>query len=190
MDIRRGQKSDSEAIAGFLMMAMEDIAYRFIGREDYQEAFDFLKTLVELEGNQYSYSNNWVLEDDGVLVGTALLYDGADLAKLREPVAALVAERYQLPFNPEHETEAGEIYIDCIAVDPNQQGKGIGSKLLGFLINEYIEKNQQTLGLLVDLDNPKAKKLYARLGFEVIKEKTLLGKQLEQMQFKANRGTS
>lgn len=74
-----------------------------------------------------------------------------------------------------------------MGVDPSQQGKGIRSKVFQFLIDEYVEKNNQTLGLLVDKDNPNAKKLYLKLGFEIVGEKALVGKQLEHLQFKNDR---
>ena len=91
---------------------------------------------------------------------------------------------FNKPFNPEDETQAGEYYIDCVGVNPNQQGKGIGSKIFQFLIDEYVYRRKETLGLLVDRDNPNAKRLYLKLGFEVVGEKTLVGKRLEHLQFK------
>lgn len=82
----------------------------------------------------------------------------------------------------EDETESGEFYIDCIGVNSDQQGKGIGSKALNFLIDEYVVKNHQTLGLLVDEDNPNAKRLYLKLGFKVVGRKSLAGKKMEHLQ--------
>ncbi|WP_205944012.1 GNAT family N-acetyltransferase [Pedobacter xixiisoli] len=87
-------------------------------------------------------------------------------------------------FNPEDETEAGEYYIDCVGVNPSQQGKGIGSKIFKFLIDEYVHKQKETLGLLVNIDNPDAQKLYLKLGFEIVGEKTLVGKRLNHLQYK------
>ena len=79
-------------------------------------------------------------------------------------------------FSPEDETQAGEFYIDCVGVNTVWQGKGVGSKLFDFLIDEYVHKRKKTLGLLVDNNNPKAKKLYLKLGFEITGEKILTGK--------------
>lgn len=184
MNIRRGLQQDSEQIASYLLLAMEEIAYRFIGQRDKQQALHFLTELVKQEGNQYSYNNNWVIEEAGEVVATALVYDGAKLHELRKPVAQYVETQFQREFSPEDETQPGEFYIDCIGVNPNQQGKGLGSKIIEFLIGEYVTKNKTVLGLLVDDDNPKAKKLYERLGFQVVGEKWLMGKHLEHMQIK------
>ena len=99
-------------------------------------------------------------------------------------VAALVKIMFNRNFSPENETQAGEFYIDCVGVHPGQQGKGVGSKLFDFLIDEYVHKRNKTLGLLVDKDNPSAKRLYLKLGFEVIGDKTLAGKTMEHLQLK------
>lgn len=184
MEIRKGIPEDTATIATHLMLAMEDIVYRFIGEHSKTKARLFLTELIEKQGNQYSYDNCWVVISDKTHVATALVYDGGQLETLRNPVIDKVKTMFGRDFNPEDETEAGEYYIDCVGVDPSQQGKGIGSKIFRFLIDEYVYKHQKTLGLLVDEDNPMAKKLYLKLGFEVIKEKTLTGKKLEQMQFK------
>ncbi|MGJ1205434.1 GNAT family N-acetyltransferase [Sphingobacterium lactis] len=182
MIIRQGKQDEAGAIAAHLLLAMEDIAYLFIGAEDKSLALLFLETLVAQQGNQYSYDNNWVVEENGHVVATALIYDGSQLHELRKPVAALVQDAYGKDFNPEDETQGGEYYIDCIGVSPDQQGKGIGSKILQHLIDEYVEKRGATLGLLVDDDNPNAKRLYERLGFKVVGEKWLMGKHLEHLQ--------
>jgi len=57
---------------------------------------------------------------------------------------------------------------------------------LQFLIDEYVYKSNETLGLLVDKDNPAAKKLYLKLGFEFVGNKTFAGKQMEHLQLKGN----
>jgi ribosomal protein S18 acetylase RimI-like enzyme len=117
-------------------------------------------------------------------VAVAVVYDGAKLHELRAPVAQAVKSMFNRDFNPEDETKAGEYYIDSIGVAPHQQGKGLGEKLLQFLIDAYVYKKNETLGLLVDKENPNAKKLYLKLGFEVVGEKILVGKNMEHLQFK------
>ena len=87
-------------------------------------------------------------------------------------------------FAPEDETQSGEYYIDCIGVNPNQQGKGIGTKILQFLIHEYVNQRDKTLGLLVDKNNPKAKQLYLKIGFEIVDEVIFVGKVMEHLQMR------
>jgi len=183
MTIRKAKPEDSEAIATYILLAMEDIIYKFIGEKSLEKAKQFLINLISKRANQYSYENCWVIEIENEVVAVVIVYDGAKLQELRKPVAKEIKSMFNRDFNPENETEAGEYYIDSIGVSPNQQGKGLGSKLFQFLIDEYVYKRNETLGLLVDKDNPNAKKLYLKLGFEIVGEKTLAGKKMEHLQF-------
>ncbi|MCL2683272.1 MAG: GNAT family N-acetyltransferase [Bacteroidales bacterium] len=184
MIIRKAAPKDTPEIATYLMLAMEDIVYEFIGENCKLKAMQFLTNLICKEATQYSYENCWILEIENEIVAVAVVYNGAKLQELREPVAKEIKSIFNRDFNPENETQAGEFYIDCCAVSPHQQGKGIGSKLFRFLIDEYVHKRQETLGLLVDKHNPNAKKLYLKLGFEIVAEKTLAGKEMDHLQFK------
>jgi len=184
MIIRKALSEDSPQIAPILMLAMEDIVYKFIGKKDFDSAKDFLLNFVEKENNQYSYQNCFVAEEENKIIGAVNIYDGATLEKLRIPVIEYVRANFNPDFNPEDETQSGEFYIDALGIDPAHQGKGIGSKILQFLIEKYVNQKKQTLGLLVDEDNPNAKKLYVKLGFAVVGKKTLVGKTLEHLQIK------
>ncbi|WP_431241269.1 N-acetyltransferase family protein [Flavobacterium sp. P21] len=182
MNIRKAQISDSAQIAPILLLAMEDIIYKFIKKKDYASAKDFLLHFIGKENNQYSYQNCFVAEADNEIIGVVNIYNGADLEILRNPIIEYVRSNFNPEFDPEFETKAGEFYIDSLGVNPKYQGKGIGSKILRFLIEEYVTQKHHTLGLLVDEDNPNAKKLYLNLGFQSVGEKTLVGKKLEHLQ--------
>lgn len=184
INIRKANLQDSEAIATYLLLAMEDIVCEFIGQNDSKKALDFLQYFVQKENNQYSYQNCFVAEENNQIIAAINVYDGSKLTQLRAPIATYIKTHFRKDFNPEDETHAGEFYIDSFGVHPNQQGKGIGGKLLQFVIDLYVIQNHQTLGLLVEEENPKAKKLYLKLGFEQIGEKMLVGKRMFHLQVK------
>lgn len=183
--IREANINDAEAIAKCLLLAMRDIVYAFVGTMDPLIAESFMYGFARREDSQYSYRNCWVAESQGEVVGVANVYDGGMLDVLRRPVFDFIKKTFNKEMVMADETEAGEYYIDCIGVDPHQQGKGIGTLLLKFLIEEFALKRKLTLGLLVDEDNPKAKQLYSRLGFKVKGDKWLLGKRMEHLQLTA-----
>uniref|UniRef100_UPI00404B0E32 GNAT family N-acetyltransferase n=1 Tax=Fulvivirga sp. TaxID=1931237 RepID=UPI00404B0E32 len=185
MIIRKAARADSKSITAHLFLAMEDILYKFIGEKNEEKAMTLLLFFVEKKGNQYSFENCLVAEENGEVIGSINIYDGGKLDDLRSPVVQYIKSHFNPDFNPERETQAGEYYIDSFGVNRGQQGKGIGTKLLQYVIDEYVIKNNQTLGLLVDEDNPLAKKLYLKLGFEVVGKKTLASKKLEHLQIKA-----
>lgn len=159
--IRPATPTDAVAVAPLMFQAMEEIVYKMIGQTDAQAAIDFLAQLFAQKGNQYSYENAWVYEEAGSVVGSMIAYDGAHLHTLRAPVLKQIQEHYGIEIVLEDETTDGELYIDTLSVLPTAQGQGIGSKLIQHLKNV----TKQPLGLLVDVQNPAAERLYTRLGF-------------------------
>lgn len=180
--IRKAKQTDAGAIVPLLLMAMEEIVYKFIGEKSYEKASSFLHQMVLTNANQYSYQNCWVITLNDKVVGAANIYDGADLRKLIAPVALAIKTDFDRPFNPEDETAAGEMYVDCIGVNTDCRGLGLGSKLLSYLVHEYVDKQKKVVGLLVEDGNPQAEKLYLRLGFKQVGTKTLVGKNLKHLQ--------
>ena len=184
MIVRKAKREDAKVIATYMMLAMKEIVYQFIGEDSSKRATQVLESLINKKANQYSYENCWVVESKEGIIAVANIYDGAKLQELRIPVAEAIKSMFNRDFSPEDETQAGEFYIDCVGVHPNYQGKGVGSKIIEYLIDEYVHKRNKTLGLLVDKDNPNAKRLYLKLGFEIIGEKMLMGKRMDHLHFK------
>ncbi|WP_211227063.1 GNAT family N-acetyltransferase [Terrimonas ferruginea] len=182
MVIRKAISAESDSIAPLIFLAMEDIVYYFIGERVRDNAIQLLSSLIRETNNQYSFENCWVIETDNQIVAAAIVYNGADLAALRAPVLAKIKQVYNRNLNLENETEPGEYYIDCIGVDPAHQGKGLGSKIIAFLVQEFVGEQNEILGLLVDKNNPGAKRLYLKSGFAIVGEKKLAGKEMEHLQ--------
>ena len=183
MLIRKAKPEEADIISRYLLLAMGDIAFKFIGEDSAEKAASWLSSLISKTGNQYSFENCFVAVAENEIIAVALVYNGGDLQQLREPVAQSIKLMFNREFDLEDETEPGEFYIDCVAVSPARQGQGIGSKMFKFLIDEYVYKQGETLGLLVDKENPGAKKLYLKLGFQFVNEKSFAGKQMEHLQF-------
>lgn len=181
MIIRKARAEDSLSVAHCLLLAMEEIVYRFIGRADKQLALEFMHFCVQRENNQYSWQNCWLAETSEGVIAAVNLYDGAMLHELRQPVIDALRNLYGREVLPEDETQAGEYYIDSLGVMPPYRGQGIGTMLLQFLIDEFTLKQGISLGILVDDDNPEAKRLYLKLGFCKTGHKTLMGKPMEQL---------
>lgn len=184
MEIRRAKKEDAHQIAGIMILAMTEIVYQFIGREDFEEGKKFLAQLIQDEGNQYSHQYIFVAENQDGILGQICLYPGAQLEKLRQPVLDHIKKEYGIDYQVANETEAGEIYLDTIAVSELAQGKGVGKLLINYVIEEFVHKRNEVLGLLVDDENPGAKRLYEKLGFIVRREVSIFGKKMEHMQYK------
>ena len=189
MIIRKATLGDAEFIAAYLLLAMKDIVYKVIGKNNPHEAREFMLHFIKKENNQYSFQNCWVAENENKVVAAINLYDGAKLHELRQPVLDYISLLYQRDLRPEDETQPGEYYIDTFGVSPNEQGKGIGTTVLRFIIDEYVNKQGCTLGLLVNIDNPDAGRFYLKLGFTSVGKKMLLGNKMEHLQIKGRKQT-
>lgn len=174
--IRRASKEDADAIANLMMLAMGDLPYKFANTKDKDVAFELLKTFILQERNQYSISNIFVDEQENKIAGTITAYDGGKIEILRQPFFDYISKNFhQQKFEMELESEAGEFYIDTLAVDPNFQGKGIGKSLILAIINEAKKLGFNKVGLLVSASNADAKRLYEKIGFKGMGYKNLLG---------------
>jgi ribosomal protein S18 acetylase RimI-like enzyme len=181
--IRPAQPTDARAIAHLIILAMGKLAAKFANSSDEQKQLALFERFVALTGNQYSYTNILVWDEAHEVCGMIMAYDGAKLDELRSPFLQYTTTQLGFTGQPEDETQPGEYYIDCLAVNPGHQGKGIAKKLINALFDRAAELNHQTVGLLVSKGNDKAKKLYTDLGFEVKGDKALLGGVHEHLQY-------
>ena len=175
--IREAQKADAELVADAVLMALG-------GEPKAHALYPIFLELAGRELSQYSYRNALVATVEGEPAGAIVGYDGARLQELRAPLIALIQERLGEPFEIEEETSAGEFYIDSLSVMPSFRGRGVGRALLAALRDKAFERGYERVGLLVDIDNPRAEKLYSSFGFERVNETTFLGHRMWHMQAK------
>ena len=168
IDIQKATKTQSAEIARLIMMAMTDECCLHFCGEGYglPEFRRMMTQLVELEQSQYSYSNTLVALADGQVVGVAVSYDGGRLHELRQAFI----EHAKECIGKDHsgmadETQAGELYLDSLAVCPEYRHKGIATLLLKATKEKADAMGLPLLGLLVDKENPTAEALYSSVGF-------------------------
>lgn len=180
--IRSATLADTKAIASLTVAAMEDLAKQFCASAHAEDAVKLFEHFIALEDNQYSYTNTLVYLVNDEIAGSINAYDGRMIEKLRLPFFTYLKENFHPNgFEMELESEADEFYLDTISVSPTHQGQGIGKKLIQAAIERARELSHQKVGLLVDEDNPNAKRLYESLGFEHAGYKMLLGKKHEHL---------
>lgn len=179
----------TESIASLIMMAMNhECCQNFAGPHHTLEDFHRMMTaLVRRDDSQYSYRNAMVALDDTtsdnkpVVAGVIVGYDGADLHRLREAFLQAAKEFLDQDFRGmDDETQAGEYYIDSLAVDTRYRHQGLATLLLRKLIDQKGRK--QPVGLLVDKGNPSAERLYRSLGFEYVNDTTWGGHEMRHLQ--------
>jgi|SRR5690606_31752723 len=183
--IRDAQAQDFKAAAPLIVQAMEDLARFFTQSDDLVQAITLFEHFFQQQHNQYSFEHTLICEIENEIVGTLSAYDGALLSDLRAPFLQFIEEKYHLKnFFPADETQAGEYYIDTISVSPKFQGMRIGTKLLEASMEKAKHLKHKKMGLLVDVNNPNAERLYTRLGFQPVGFKEFMGGTYQHMQFK------
>ena len=179
-NIRQAQKEDAFTIALAVAMAIgdEETLRNYCGD-------DYLKVLTEIASakeTQYSWQNALIAECDGKAAGAIVGYDGAMLEKLRNGTFEILQKRGLPTPTIANETEAGEFYLDSIAVMPEYRGHGIGSHLITAIRQKAIAEGHERVGLIVDIDNPHAKRLYTALGFKSVGSRLFFEHQMEHLQ--------
>jgi ribosomal protein S18 acetylase RimI-like enzyme len=165
--LRPARPWDADRMASLIMLAMNEECCQYFAGPDHTLA-EFHQMMVELirrTDSQHSYRNALVAVDaEREVVGVIAGYDGACLHRLREPFLAATRRWFGRDFSDiADETQAGEYYIDSLAVDPSMRHQGVATALLRAVIRR--ETVHQPVGLLVDKGNPKAERLYKQVGF-------------------------
>lgn len=178
--IRPARVDDAAIIAEVVAMGIRDeaILRNYCGLH----YIEVLTAIASSSYTLYSWQHALIAEVEGKTVGAAVGYDGALLHSLREQTFAII---YGLtghtPSTPD-ETEAGEFYLDSLAVMPAYRNLGIGTTLLSAMCKKALAEGHRYIGLLVDIDNPRAEMLYATLGFEHVGERLFFGHQMHHLQ--------
>ena len=176
--IRAATPLDSKLIAMVVCMAVD--------YETSHPIYTVFEELAQHNASQYSWRNTLIAEVDGEVAGAIVGYDGAMLKQLREPIFPLLIKYLGSAKEIEDETEAGEFYLDSLGVLPHFRGLGIGAKLIVAMCDKAFSEGHQRAGLIVDIDTPRAEKLYTSLGFEYVGDKCFLGHAMHHLQLKAN----
>ena len=79
------------------------------------------------------------------------------------------------------ETEAGELYLDSLAVLPEYRRQGIAKALLLATKEKANQYGLPYVGLLVDKDNPDGEALYSSVGFRYVGDNRWGGHSMKHM---------
>lgn len=153
------------------------------GEENLPEVTALFTDLAARDDSQYSYLNSLVaLDGKGEVAGALVSYDGARLHELR--CAFIAAAALYLGWDPgmelPDETSADEIYLDSLAVFPPHRGQGLAARLIEGAARHHASSGKP-LGLLCDPHNPRAKRLYERLGFRDVDRRFFMNEDMYHM---------
>lgn len=186
MTVQQADKSQAAAIAPLIMEAMNtDCCLHFAGPHGTLSQFEAMMTrLVASDHSQYSYRNTLVaVAPDGSVAGICVAYDGALLHRLRQAFVQEMMQTFGRDFSRmDDETQAGELYLDSLAVSAACRGNGVGSMLLEAMAQRARREGLPAMGLLVDKGNPRAERLYQRAGFRYVDDNLWGGHLMRHLQ--------
>jgi ribosomal protein S18 acetylase RimI-like enzyme len=164
--IRQAVRRDSVTAVPLILQAIGHIGFILSGTNDSEETISILSDFFRQKDNRISYQNAVVMEEDGEVVGIAILYDGAKARELDAPLERAAAKKsglsnYCIPIEP----DASEFYLDTVSVLPRCQGKGYGRKLIEAGCDRARKLGHLRIALLVEVENAAAQRLYERVGF-------------------------
>ncbi len=168
IEIKPAIREQSADIARMIMMAMTDECCLYFCGDGYglDDFYLMMTRLVEREDSQYSYKNTLVAMDDESIVGISVSYDGGCLHTLRRAFIEAAKETIGKDHSGiDDETQAGELYLDSLAVLPAYRRQGIARGLLLATKERATRMGLPCVGLLVDKGNPAGEALYASVGF-------------------------
>ena len=142
---------------------------------------DTLTEVCAQTDTHYSYTNTWVAELDGQIVGIMIVVDGKNYRIQRErmypQLKSIFDETFGLGWEDmEDEAQAGEFYVDSLTVFAPFRHKGIGTSLLRYAIRQAKERQVPLVSLAVEPMNP-AKILYQELGFRYHRSITIFNEE-------------
>ena len=173
VEIQEATKNQAAEIASLIMMAMTDDCCLYFcgdgyGLEDFRQ---MMTMLVEREDSQYSYKNTLVALNEGRVAGISVSYDGSHLHELRQSFIEVAKEQIGKDHSGmDDETQAGELYLDSLAVLPEYRRRGIAKQLIRATKGRADSMGLPCVGLLVDKDNPTGEAFYASVGFRYVND--------------------
>ncbi|MDA5109959.1 GNAT family N-acetyltransferase [Brevibacillus thermoruber] len=163
--IRKATPADAACVAPLIYEAIGSIAHTLTGAVEADEAIRVIEAFFRMERNRLSYENAVVAEVGGEPVGLALFYHGSRTEELDRPFVQRLARLTGIAPVIVKEARSDEFYLDTLAVRADQRGKGIGRRLLARFEAEARARGHERIALLVDQENPQARKLYESIGY-------------------------
>lgn len=153
-------------------------SFDYVFKRKKQDAQDFLKHAFITKGGEFSFDNHVAMVYNDELVGIGSSFTGANASSflMHDPIKII---KYYKLASPKTllrglKTEqviklpkTKEIALAHIAIKKEMRSKGLGQKLMEYLMNQKDLDDDSYFILDVSELNPRAKALYEQLGFEV-----------------------
>lgn len=173
---------DADYAAVLMDLAFDSFSQYLFGTEDKSKILSYFKKLWIHKNNRMSSKYSFVIRENETPIALLSSYRGSFVDKLflRSLLAFLWIRRgysfyllthlnYLYTVLVSAEAEKDEYYIFMLAVLPEYQNKGLGTKLLEFAEQEALNRRLKKCSLLVRTANKGAIRFYERHGYKKVK---------------------
>ena len=179
--IRQARPEDAKKVVPLIVEAIGDIANRLTGEQEPAAVKRELEVLFMRKDNRHSYLHTFVAVENGEIVGILVYYHGEQAKTLDANLMQWLSLKNAAIILVDKEAHEDEYYVDTICVAPEARGKGIGSLLLQFAIDQTKERGGHKLSLNVETKKEQAIRLYERLGFVITEPWTIIDEPFHHM---------
>lgn len=155
--------------------------FEFVFTQGRKRALDYLHYAFADGAGMFGHRNHTVVEVDGQVVGIGAFYSGIEYQKLSQGTLRQILRFYHLSCPgilrramqttrwmppPGRRT----LYVANLGVSPDFRGRGVGAQLLHEQMQRARGHQKAKLALDVAANNPRAQRLYEKLGLRVVRE--------------------
>lgn len=172
MKLRTVTPRDSQPVSELILMAIEDLADQFTKAKSSEELRTRLQHLIAVEETRFSAEYGLLIEADGQIAGVGFAYPGkwmtqltANTLQAMKAIGALYEVDEAAQLLSSKEANSDEYYIDNLAVFEGYRGKGYSRTLIEAFEKRAVEEGYLKIAILADVNNPKAKAIYEKMGY-------------------------
>lgn len=181
--VHPAQPEDAKPAARLIHLALGRFGEYTFGNGNPAKTLDVLERLFIAGSNRFSHKHAFMAEKGGSVAGLLLAHPAKIITRLDlltgRPMLRILglgeALRLLVRFLPlagGREAERDEYYVSDLAVFPQFQGQGIGTRLLAFAEEQAARYGLGKCSLIVALQNDAARQLYLRLGYRIVETVT------------------
>ena len=178
INVRPATQGDVSLAVEGLRLSIGDLADRVFGSVPGHPTPDVLADLFTSPRGRFSYRYATIAEWNGQPVGFLVAYPSRWMPRLYLELGRLLLVRFSIvdiirsvwplrAFAKVQEARRGEYYVSNLAVSPQYEGRGIGSRLLAYVDEQAQKYHLRKCSLLVDVQNDRARNLYERSGYHI-----------------------
>jgi len=180
--ITEAKSEDVETAALLMDLAFDEFSDYLFGTNKIKDKLEFFKKLWVMGHNRLSSQYSYLMRNKTQPIGLLSCYSAKVIDKMFLPSLLSILRvnpgmlkyiffhpHYLYTFLTSPEASEDEYYIFMLAVLPQFQKQGIGTKLLNFAEQQAKNENYRKLSLLVRTSNVNAIDFYEKYGFRNIK---------------------